>query len=147
VDPYTEEVTEEQRHVCAPVASGLMVGPVASVTRHRQSGVYIALMATTRPSASGDKPVSGIFFTTSSDLIEWSVPTLILELPMQFRFECSDQAAFFYPSLLDPDSPSRNFEDTGDHAYLYLTKIYLDKCKLGMQRDLVRIPITIEARH
>lgn len=83
----------------------------------------------------------------SPDLINWSTPSLVLDLPMQFAFTCSDEAAYFYPSLLDPDSSSRNFENTGDRAYLYLSKIYLDKCKLGMRRDLVRIPVTISATH
>jgi hypothetical protein len=66
---------------------------------------------------------------------------------MQFRHACSDEAAFFYPSLIDPDSPSRNFEDTDDRADLYLTKIYLDECRLGARRDLVRMPVAIAIRH
>jgi hypothetical protein len=147
VDPYAADIGAPSSHVCAPVGEGRMGGFIASVTKHRPTGAYVALMATTRPSPTGGKPISGIFFATSTDLINWSTPTLLLDLPMQFDFTCSDEAAYFYPSLLDPDSPSRNFEDTGDHADLYLTKIYLDKCKLGMKRDLVRIPVTIDVRH
>ena len=49
----------------------------------------------------------------------------------------------FYPSLLDPQSPSRNFEDTGDHAYIYLTDIHPEACHIGTNRDLLRIPVAI----
>jgi hypothetical protein len=46
-----------------------------------------------------------------------------------------------YPSLLDPDSPSRNFEDTDDDAFVYLTRITMRGCQTGWSRDLVRLPI------
>ena len=147
VDPYAADIHTPSDHVCTPVGNGRLGSFVASVVKHRPSGLYIALLATTRPSSMDGKPVSGIYFATSSDLISWSTPALLLDLPMQFDFACSDQAAYFYPSLLDPDSPSRNFDDAGDRADLYLTKIYLDKCKLSMRRDLVRIPVIIGVRH
>ena len=148
IDPYAAPADKVAKlHVCAPVGSGHLSSFVASVTKHRPTGLYIALMATTRPSSKNGKPVSGIFSSVSPDLINWSTPSLVLDLPMQFAFACSDEAAYFYPSLLDPDSSSRNFENTGDRAYLYLSKIYLDKCKLGMRRDLVRIPVTISTTH
>jgi len=47
-----------------------------------------------------------------------------------------------YPSLLDPDSETRNFETTGKKAYLYYTLFNLDY--LGnstLDRDLVRVPV------
>jgi hypothetical protein len=61
-----------------------------------------------------------------------------------FKYECADHDIVFYPSLLDPNSSSRNFEDTGDHAYIYLTDIHLDACHIGTNRDLVRIPVAIQ---
>jgi hypothetical protein len=117
IDPYAAQADKAaNQHVCAPVGNGRLGSFVASVTKHRPTGLYIALMATTRPSPKNGKPVPGIFSSVSPDLINWSTPSLVLDLPMQFAFACSDEAAYFYPSLLDPDSPSRNFENTGDHA-------------------------------
>jgi hypothetical protein len=147
IDPGTGESRDPQHHVCAPVAPGSLPGFVASVVKHRPSGLYLALMATVRSSRTGGEQVAGIYAATSPDLLVWSTPILVAALPMQFRYACSDGAAFFYPSLLDPDSPSRNFEDTDDRADLYLTKIYLDECRLAARRDLVRMPVTIMVRH
>ena len=64
--------------------------------------------------------------------------------PQMFKFACEDKAVFAYPSLLDPDSPSRNFDTVGDRAYLYLTRFNMTDCKLPMNRDLVRYPVKIQ---
>lgn len=147
IDPSAGEPRDPQHHVCTPLAPSRLTGFVASVVRHRPSGLYLALMATVRSSRPDGEQVAGIYAATSPDLLVWSSPILVAALPMQFRYACSDGAAFFYPSLLDPDSPSRNFEDTDDRANLYLTKIYLDECQLGARRDLVRVPLIIAVRH
>lgn len=139
VDPYREAVRNEHDHVCAPVAPDRLTSFVASVVRHRPSGVYVALMAGARPEGTG------IFAISSTDLLQWSRPALIRSVPLLTRFECSDPEAFFYPSLLDRDSPSRNFEDVGKHAYLYLTRIRFESCRPGPERDLIRIPVEIAA--
>lgn len=137
VDPYREAVPDERGHVCAPVATDRLTSFVASVVHHRPSGTYVALMAGARPEGTG------IFAVSSTDLLHWGRPILIRPVPLLTRFECGDSEAFFYPSLLDPDSPSRNFEDVGQHAYLYLTRIRLESCQPGPERDLIRIPVEI----
>ena len=137
VDPYRGTVRDEHDHVCAPVAADRLTSFVASVVRHRTSGVYVALMAGPRPEGTG------IFAVTSNDLLRWSRPNLVRLAALLTRFDCGDTEAFFYPSLLDPDSPSRNFEDVGERAYLYLTRIRLESCRPGPERDLIRIPVEI----
>lgn len=136
-DPYRQAVRDERDHVCAPVAPDRLTSFIASVVRHRSSGTYVALMAGTRPDGTG------VFAVTSTDLLRWNQPTLIWRTALLTRFDCGDSEAFFYPSLLDPDSASRNFEDVGDRAYLYLTRIRLESCRLGSERDLIRIPVAI----
>lgn len=145
-DAEREQVDDATRHVCAPVASGRLIGIVSSVTRHKTSGLYIAMMAVRQPPGEGRSP-TGIYYATSADLINWSPPVLLQATPILVPDDCSDTKSFYYPSLIDSDSASRNFEDTGDRAYLYLTKIYLDNCKVGMKRDLVRLPVVIGAGH
>ena len=42
-----------------------------------------------------------------------------------------------YPVVLDPLSPSRNFQTVGQRAYLYFTRFN----NFGYDRDLLRVPI------
>jgi hypothetical protein len=143
LDPYIDEVKAPERHVCAPIAEGVLTSFVSSVTLHRPSGLYVALMATVRSPRPGAAPVSGIFAATSPDLLHWSAPSLVRETPLLFKFGCGDSHAAAYPALLDPLSTSRNFEDMGDRAYLYLSDLHPSDCKLGPDRDLVRIPVAV----
>jgi hypothetical protein len=46
-----------------------------------------------------------------------------------------------YPSVLDSDSTSRNFETTSKRAYLYFTRSNYKSCRGFLNRDLVRMPI------
>jgi hypothetical protein len=45
--------------------------------------------------------------------------------------------------LLDPDSPSPNFETSDQQAYLYFVRIHYSSCQPTLDRDLVRVPIAI----
>jgi hypothetical protein len=136
-DPYHDAEPVPGRHVCAPVGKGSLEAPVSSVVLHQPSGLYLATMAATRPEGGG------IFVATSPDLIHWSKPRLALPLTVAGKQGCGEAAAFNYPSLLDPASPTRNFESTGDRAYLYMTRFNLEACKLGVDRDLIRVPVRI----
>lgn len=129
----TPDSTEPDRHVCAPLPR--LFGTVTSLVRHRDSGLYVALM-------QGGKP-GGVWASTSADLTTWSVPKLVWEAPAAFAPDCGKPYAYDYPSLLDPASPSRNFEDIGGTAFLYLTRDALSGCKPGTERDLIRLPVNI----
>jgi hypothetical protein len=111
--------------------------------RQRSSGRYIALMATERAPAPGQPPVTGIFASDSRDLIQWSEPTLLWRAELLFKFTCGASDPVFYPALIDPKSPSRNFEDIDDRGFIYLTDLHLEGCRLGADRDLVRIPVAL----
>lgn len=136
-DPYRKGDGDPAAHVCTPVGKGSLTAPVSSITLHEPSGTYIALMAATRPEGGG------IFAATSRDLIQWSAPKLILPLVVTGKQGCDDADAFNYPSLLDPNSSSRNFESTGNDAYIYLTRFSVENCHLGMNRDLLRLKVKI----
>jgi hypothetical protein len=136
-DPYHDDNFVPERHVCTPVGKGSLESPVSSVVLHRPSGLYVATMVASRPEGSG------VFIATSADLIHWSKPALAVPMTIGGQQSCTEATAYNYPSLLDPHSPSRNFESVGDQAWLYLTRFNLHDCKLTMDRDLVRIPVTI----
>lgn len=134
MDPYHAD-DDPARHVCAPLKG--LGAPVSSVVRHQPSGLYVATMAAVRPEGMG------VFLSTSADLIRWSPPTLVLPLTIAGKQRCTETEAWNYPVLLDPHSPSRTFETVGDRAYLYMTRFNLKDCKLVMDRDLVRLPVTL----
>ncbi|WP_207483507.1 hypothetical protein [Arenibaculum pallidiluteum] len=127
-----------EAHTCRPVAPGILAGTVRSIARHRPSGLFIATLAMSRDGTTG------MWTTTSPDLLTWSAPRLVWAAPLLFRYGCADAEAFDYPSLLDPGSRSLSFEDVGDRAYLYMTRLNLAECRIGWDRDLIRLPVRIE---
>ncbi|HYM33348.1 MAG TPA: hypothetical protein VEU47_18765 [Candidatus Cybelea sp.] len=145
-DPYVVTAMDPAKHTCAPVSPSGLPSIVTGVALHRPSGLYVAVMATRRPLLPGGAPVNGVYASTSPDLIHWSDPALIWSAPVLFNFACSDRDAIFYPALLDPSDTSRNFEDVGDHAFIYATDLHIKDCKLGSDRDLLRFPVTISLR-
>jgi len=142
-DPYHEDASDAERHVCAPVGENVLVS-VSSVVRLRGPGGYVAVMATSRAPAEGGAAVTGIFASSSADLIRWTPPVLVQRIGILSRFDCAERNVAFYPSLLDPASPSRNFEDVGERPYLYLTEIHPEACRIGADRDLVRLRVRIQ---
>ena len=85
--------------------------------------------------------MGGFFYSTSDDLIHWEPRRLIREAELTFTYECGDPNPVAYPSLLDPDSPSRNFETTGRTPWLYFTRMHYKDCKHTSNRDLVRVRV------
>jgi hypothetical protein len=137
-NPYdARQVPDAAAHVCAPVA-GLAAATVGAVVRHAASGRFVAVQGISAGRGGDGRQRSGVYVSYSADLVSWSVPELAAAVPIFDSFACDDTAAFGYPSLLDPDSPSRIFDTVGDAFYLYMTRFNLKDCKRGEDRDLVR---------
>lgn len=140
-DPYHEHVENPEAHVCTPVPG--VRSTISSVVHHAVTGQYVAVTPTTRPGPDG-APRSGIYWMTSANLIHWSEPELLLELPLLWRRDCAAPAAFAYPSLIDPDSPSAAFDSVDDHFWLYYTEMpLLEGCRIGPRRNLLRRPLSL----
>ncbi len=103
------------------------------------------------PSVSGW--INGIYYRTSSDLLNWSQPQLIVEMKdsIQMANWPEKMAHYDYPSLMDPSRPGvapgseqwRNFETSGQHAYIYQTRnLRYGSARTPYDRDLVRMPVT-----
>ncbi len=96
--------------------------PVASVVRHRGSGLYLAIWEQPKlaaPSAFGDFPVAGIYLATSRNLIDWSdpslvVPTAVVHQPCGLRDENRGGVILAYPALLGDKAVGRNYDDVSD---------------------------------
>lgn len=144
IDPYRDAAVDPTRHVCVPVPG--VLSTISSIVRRSGTDIYMAVTPTTSRGSDGIER-HGIWWMTSTDLIHWTSPNLLLEVPLLWRRDCETDAAYAYPSLIDPDSPTANFETVDEEFWLYLVRIRLDKtCKTGPQRDLVRFPISWPSR-
>lgn len=135
VDPYNSPSRPDD-HVCAPVGSGQLRWPVTSLVRHAPSGLFIALMMNSAHDG-------GVFYATSPNLIDWSSAVRVMNGLGAGSYHCGDAAPVAYPSLIDPDSADRNFMTIGQSPQLFLTRFNVTGCNVSMDRDLIRIPVTI----
>jgi len=134
VDPYRDEVRDAKP--CAPL-KGLR-GSVGSVAYAPALGVYFAISAFGSKTSS----VSGFYYSVSSDLIHWSEGRRFLALPTPWSGACGEDR-FVYPSLVDPNSSSRNFDVIGDEPSLFFVRQHFDGCQGTMQRDLIRMRLRL----
>jgi len=123
-------------HLCTPVAAHSLCWPVTSLVRHAATGLFIALMQDT--SING-----GVFYSTSNDLIHWSGPAMLMPAVGLGVWTCKEPPPLAYPSMLDPDSPDRNFETLGDTAQLFATRFNVTACRTGLDRSLIRWSVRI----
>ncbi|KUL93035.1 hypothetical protein DK26_25090 [Bosea sp. WAO] len=136
LDPYREDVS--QAKPCKPLKP--LPTTVGSVTRHEASGQWLAIFHL------GPDPSQGIAggrvaYSWSSDLTRWSPLQTLMIHPTMWSKNCSDKQRYAYGALADPASPSRNFETTGDEAFLFMSKMRVSDCKVGPERDLVRVKV------
>jgi hypothetical protein len=136
VDPYREDVS--QAKPCQPLK--VLPTTVGSLTRHEPSGKWLAIFHL-GPDPSQNIAGGRVAYSWSSDLLRWSPLQTLLVHPTMWSKSCSDRLRYAYGAIADPASRSRNFETTGDEAFLFMTRMRVDDCKLGPQRDLVRLKV------
>lgn len=140
-DPYRRADGPAPR-TCRPVGLGRLRGGVTALVRHVPSGLYLALFPSRRTDALAG-PDLWAWASASRDLLHWSEPTPVMALGSAADERCDGPASYGYVSLLDPDSPSRNFDTVGARAFLFLTRWNRPDCGHPLDRDLVRVPVTI----
>ena len=133
--PAANRAVQKPNNVCTTLKD-LQHAPVRSVSKIGSR--YIAISFDSGDPGSNIK--SKIVAQTSFDLIHWSSETTVMVLPIYGADRINGTAAYFYPSLLDPKSSSRNFDDIGAHPYLYMTKYTYGA---GLDRNLVRYRLNI----
>lgn len=138
INPYTTPAADTLSPPCAPV-SKREIRSVVYLPRYR---VYIGVTRDWGLDDSG-RQVPGFYYMTSPDLVHWSRMRLLMQVPTVA--ECT--ITLSYPSILDPTSDSRNFETVDQRPYLYFQRIDRTSCKMTQQRDLVRVPLRIEAAY
>lgn len=129
INPYTEATDNPEAHVCKTLEGN--EGMTSSLTYNNYIDRYILIGLT------GGGESSGFYYSVSDDLINWTPFRLFLHVELPWTVDNPTDPSYVYPSLLDPDSESRNFETTGETPYLYYTR-YNDG-----GGDLLRIQVEI----
>jgi len=126
VDPY--RMKNAHPRPCAPIAPfGL---PVGSVTRHDKSGRWLAVWMA--PKGGGATPIAGFYASTSTNLLEWTEPRLLMAGRVIHDMGCG-APVIAYPSLIDENSKGRNFDHIGDAPWLYYVAIRMEGCNTGVR--------------
>jgi hypothetical protein len=130
-NPYTGTPTAQ----CKPVT----VSMNASLSFNTYFKQYLALGTLVWPTC-------GVYFMLSPDMVHWSTPRKIRDVNFPLfngQGACPPPGGYGgaepYAALIDHDSPSVNFDTSGQTAYLYLTR-YVDASS-PVPRNLVRMPI------
>jgi hypothetical protein len=140
--PYTAPSDDPQAQYCAPLAQDQIGVMNQSLTYNTflEQYVLVGLSA----DRLDNREVWGIYYAFSDDLITWSHRQLLMEVELPWTYEWGDDDPILYPSLIDPDSTSRNFATTDQDAYLYFTQFNYNRGQMTLDRDLVRIPVRFE---
>jgi hypothetical protein len=137
VDPYTEVNFDPAVHVCKPVSRDNIEKMHSSLTYNTFFNKYLLVGAAGLYDPDLGDVIHGFYYSLSDDLINWSPRQLIMKVKLWWTpWLLGD--AFGYPSLIDPDDDSMNFEYTDKQVYLYYTRWHTGST---YDRDLVRIPI------
>lgn len=128
---------------CQPIAPQVLRTEVRSLSHLPGPGLWVAVFHG-RLQLEGDAaPVPGFYYAQSRDLIAWQPPRRIWAAPTQARRDDADRVTN-YPSLLDPESRSRNFEtiDSGRPVLLFTVQ-HLRQGQGSMNRDLQYLPLAV----
>jgi hypothetical protein len=134
-DPYGDNPNPSQ-HLCIPVSRQLpgdMQPNSLTYSTEARQWLWIG------------QAVGGAYFSLSPDLIHWSTPELFYPAQITWNYQCGNPDPIEYPSLIDPASTDRNFGTVGKTAYLYFTQFHYANCQQNLNRDLVRVPISLQA--
>jgi hypothetical protein len=142
INPYLESGEPIRRHTCQPVDFDSIGTMQRSIVYNTDLGKYILTGVAGKFDSVRGEDVSGFYYSTSDDLIHWSEKQLLMEVELQQTHLCGDPDVRVYPSFIDHNSPSRNFETIDNNTYLYYTIFhYTPQCTAGADRDLARIQI------
>jgi hypothetical protein len=142
IDPYLDELPPGQNPLCERVSQQAINDMTSSLTYNTYLKRFMLVGLAGAYSVDKKRTIWGIYYSVSNDLIHWSHRKLIKEEEIPSTYECGDRGPILYPTIIDPESRSRNFETVGQHAHLYYTREHYHNCQLTSDRDLVRVRIT-----
>ena len=135
--PYLNTLDPAQ-HVCQPVS----YNHIGTLSESLGWSTYFKKWVLVGSADNADGVSGpGFYFYTSDDLINWSPAKLLMKAELPWTWQCSDGPHYRDPSLLDPQSKTRNFDTMGQRPYLFFTRFNISSCSTSLDRDLFRIPI------
>jgi hypothetical protein len=117
VDPYPGPVDRPQDHVYTPVP---YMDVVTGINLFGSTNLAIAVLWNPWDTEYGRK---GFYLSTSTDLVNWTKPTLVATLEQFLAQEPPGSWQYAYFSLIDPNAPDLNFSVVGSHPYLYYVRL------------------------
>jgi hypothetical protein len=137
VDPYRDDPEVVKRTPnCAPIALPQIAQMYEGITWNTHLETYVMVGASNDPTQEPN--LYGFYYAFSDDLLNWSHRQPLLHARLPWR-STGQQTNYAYPTLIDHNSDSRNFETTGTTAFLYLTRN--NKGHGSLDRDLLRYPV------
>jgi hypothetical protein len=140
-DPFRDDLNALRISECLPISFDAVAQMYEGITWNTSLGQYILIGTSNDPQR--DPNPFGFYYAISEDLTAWPRRQPLLEARLPWR-ATGQQTTYLYPTLIDHDSDSRNFETTGDTAYLYYTRLNFGSGNLD--RDLMRVPVAIHGR-
>lgn len=140
--PYLNQSDNPQEQYCTPLAQDDIGVMNQSLTYNTDLEQYVLVGISA--DQIDNREVWGIYYAFSDDLITWSRRQLLMEVELPWTYSIGDTDPILYPSLIDPDSESRNFETTNQDAYIYYTQFNYNRGQMNLDRDLMRIPVHFE---
>ncbi|HEY7226303.1 MAG TPA: hypothetical protein VH561_22230 [Micromonosporaceae bacterium] len=132
VDPYAEAVGSPAQATCTAVSQPIVGALGYSLTYNSYLDRFVAV----GHDVFHDPP--GFYFSVSEDLIHWTPKQLLMaaDLVQNKNYRTPYLA---YPSVVDHDSPARNFDVAGQSPYLYFTRVNdMDPLDFDLLRVRVR---------
>jgi hypothetical protein len=117
VDPYLGPVAKPQEHIFTPVKWMQFIN---GLNVYQPSNVVVATLWDYWDDELGPP---GMYFTTSTDLIHWTTPKLVVTLAEIRKSDPAGSFLYAYFSLIDPDAPDPSFSVIGEHPYLYYVRL------------------------
>jgi hypothetical protein len=139
IDPYTNNVTDPERHLCKPLATTL--GVMGGLAYDPKSSAFVLVTKGGAISRSTGQNLLGIVAAASLDLIHWTQPALVWADPSGAVSDGDPRATDHDPSLLDPSSTSRTFDTLGGNPYIYFVRD--NPAARPYDRRLLRVPVSI----
>ncbi len=117
VDPYLGPVSHLGQHIYTPVPYMQFVN---GLNVYQPSNVLVAVLWDYWDNELGPP---GLYFATSTDLINWTTPKLVITLAEISAHDPKGSYLYAYFSLIDPDAPDPSFSIIGEHPYLYYVRL------------------------
>ncbi len=127
INPYQDTNADPAEHTCQLVSPDQIAALTYSLSYNTYLDKFIAL------GVRG----AGFYYSLSDDLIHWTPATFLMGAVQSFANN-GKTPYYPYPTLIDPDSPSRNFDVSGQTPYLYYCRF---NSVSPLNADLLRVRV------